>query len=140
MKTFAWHVLILGGFYFVISLIFLLPQNIAIEIADVIISAIFAIMFVVLCVKKKYNFINLLQNKFPKSANYLAALGLGEYFGVIFITIPGIIYGYLASMAQYNGSEIPSAPAEYLDFIYYIYIAVLCLSIIWATYKSFVKK
>ena len=140
MKTFAWHVLILGGFYFVISLIFLLPQNIAIDIADIVISTIFFIMLIVLCFKRKYNFINLFQNKFPKTTNYIAALGLGEYFSVIFITIPGIIYGYQASKAQYNGSEIPPAPAEYLNFIYYIYIAVLCLSIIWATYKSFVKK
>ena len=140
MKTFAWHVLILGGFYFVISLIFLLPQNIAINIADVVISTIFFIMLIVLCFKRKYNFINLFQNKFPRTTNYIAALGFAEYFSVIFITIPSIIYGYQASKAQYNGSEIPLAPVEYLDFIYYTYIAVLCLSIIWATYKSFIKK
>ncbi len=140
MKTFAWHVLILGGFYFVISLIFLLPQNIAINIADIVISIIFFIMLIVLCFKRKYNFINLFQNKFPKTTNYIAALGFAEYFSVIFITIPSIIYGYQASKAQYNGSEIPPAPAEYLNFIYYTYIVVLCLSIIWATYKSFVKK
>ena len=140
MITFAWHVLILGGFYFVISLLFLLPQNIAIDIADIVISIIFFIMLIVLCFKRKYNFINLFQNKFPRTTNYIAALGFAEYFSVIFITIPSIIYGYQASKAQYNGSEIPLAPVEYLDFIYYTYIAVLCLSIIWATYKSFIKK
>ena len=140
MKTFAWHVLILGGFYFVISLLFLLPQNIVIDIADVVISTVFFIMLIVLCFKRKYNFINIFQNKFPRTTNYIAALGFVEYFNVLFITIPGIIYGYQASKAQYNGSEISPAPAEYLNFIYYTYIAVLCLSIIWATYKSFIKK
>ncbi len=141
MKTFAWHVLILGGFYFVISLLFLLPQNIVIDIADVVISTVFFIMLIVLCFKRKYNFINIFQNKFPRTTNYIAALGFVEYFSVLFITIPGIIYGYQASKAQYNGSEISPAPAEYhLNFIYYTYIAVLCLSIIWATYKSFIKK
>ena len=140
MKTFAWHVLILGGFYFVISLLFLLPQNIAINIADVVISTIFFIMLIVLCFKRKYNFFNIFQNKFPRTSNYIAALGFVEYFSVLFITIPGIIYGYQASKAQYNGSEIPPASAEYLNFIYYTYIAVLCLSIIWATYKNFIKK
>ena len=140
MKTFAWHVLILGGFYFVISLLFLLPQNIVIDIADVVISTVFFIMLIVLCFKRKYNFINLFQNKFPRTTNYIAALGFAEYFSVIFITFPGIIYGYQASKAQYNGSEIPSAPIEYLNFIYYTYIVVLCLSIIWATYKNFIAK
>lgn len=70
----------------------------------------------------------------------MPALGFVEYFSVLFITIPGIIYGYQASKAQYNGSEILHAPAEYLNFIYYTYIAVLCLSIIWATYKMLYKK
>ena len=97
-------------------------------------------MLIVLCFKRKYNFINIFQNKFPRTTNYIAALGFVEYFSVLFITIPGIIYGYQASKAQYNGSEISPAPAEYLNFIYYTYIAVLCLSIIWATYKSFIKK
>ena len=94
MKTFAWHVLILGGFYFVISLLFLLPQNIVIDIADVVISTVFFIMLIVLCFKRKYNFINIFQNKFPRTTNYIAALGFVEYFSVLFITIPGIIYGY----------------------------------------------
>ncbi len=137
MKPFAWQVLILGGFYFVISLLFLLPQNIAIDIANVVISTIFFIMLIVLCFKRKYNFINLFQNKFPRTTNYIAALGFAEYFSVIFITFPGIIYGYQASNAR---SEIPSAPIEYLNFIYYTYIVVLCLSIIWATYKNFIAK
>ena len=58
MKTFAWHVLILGGFYFIISLLFLLPQNIVIDIADVVISTVFFIMLIVLCFFKT-NFLEL---------------------------------------------------------------------------------
>ena len=54
--------------------------------------------------------------------------------------IPGMIYGHKAAKAQYNGAEIPPAPIAYLAYVYYIYIVFLCLSVIWATYKSFRKK
>ena len=140
MKTFAWHVLILGGFYFIISLLSFFPENSVLNIINLAGGIIFALMFFILCFKKKYNFTSRFQNKFTKTSIYLAAFGIGEYFSIIFITIPGIIYGYKLAMAQYNGEEIPLAPIDYLNNIYYIYLTVSCFSLIWATYKSFVKK
>lgn len=140
MKTFARHVLILGGFYFVISLLSFLPANMIVDMLNAILSIVFLIMFLILCFKKEYHFISNFQSKFPKISNYIEALGYSEYFSIIFITIPGVIYGYQASKAQYTGSEMPEAPIEYLNCVYYIYLAILVISIIGATYKSFIKK
>jgi len=140
MKTFAWHVLILGGFYFIVSLLSSFPQGAGADVASITILSIFFIMFIVLCFKKKYDFISRFQNKFAKTSNYLAALGFCEYFSIIFMLIPGMIYEHKAAKAQYNGAEIPPAPIAYLTYVYYIYIVFLCLSVIWATYKSFRKK
>ena len=140
MKTFAWHVLILGGFYFIISLLSFFPENSILNTINIAAFIIFALMFFILCFKKKYNFISRFKNKFTKTSIYLAALGIGEYFSIIFITIPETIYGYKVAMAQYNGEEIPLAPISYLNNIYYIYLIISCISLIWATYKSFIKK
>ena len=46
----------------------------------------------------------------------------------------------IAAMAQYNGEVIPLAPIDYLNNIYYIHLFISCISLIWATYKSFIKK
>lgn len=73
-------------------------------------------------------------------ANYLSGLGVAQYFGIIFITIPGIIYGYNVSKAQFNGLEIPVVPVTYLQLVNYCYWGILLLSLIWATYQSFWKK
>lgn len=139
MKIFSKHALILGGFYFMVSLLYFLPTNMIIDMINVVATIIFLIMLLVLCFKKEYSFINRFQNKFPKISNYIEALGYPEYFSIIFIVIPAAIYGYKASKAQYTGTEIPEAPIEYLQCVYYIYIAILVISIIWATYKSFIK-
>ena len=53
MKTFAWHVLILGGFYFIVSLLSSFPQGAGADVASITILSIFFIMFIVLCFKKK---------------------------------------------------------------------------------------
>ena len=51
MKTFAWHVLILGGFHFIVSLLSSFPQGAVADVASITILSIFFIMFIVLCFK-----------------------------------------------------------------------------------------
>ena len=106
MKTFAWHVLILGGFYFILSLLSSFHKYAGADVASITILSIFFIMFIVLCFKKKYDFISRFQNKFAKTSNYLAALGFCEYFSIIFMLIPGMIYGHKAAKAQYLSAPI----------------------------------
>ena len=45
MKTFAWHVLILGGFYFIISLLSFFPENSILNTINIAAFIIFALMF-----------------------------------------------------------------------------------------------
>lgn len=139
MKTFGQQVLILGGFYFIISFLFSLGSGVIFEALNMIMFVAFMIMFVVLCFKRKYEFLTRFQNKFVKSSKYLFGLGVVQYFEILFITLPGIVYGYKASEAQYNGLEAPVAPLAYLQIVGYVYWSILCLALVFASYWNFRK-
>ena len=140
MKTFGKHVLILGGFYFIISYLLFMCNDYFFEVLNLICSGIFVALLFVLCFKKEYIFLTNFNNRFIKSANYLQALGGTQYFSIIFITIPGMIYGYKTAFAQYNGDKLPEAPVKYLEFVSYTYWIILFCSLAFATYKNFRKK
>lgn len=140
MKTFGQQVLILGGFYFIISFLFSLGNSVVFEVLNMATFAAFIILFAVLCFKRKYDFLTCFQNKFVKSSNYLFGLGIVQYFEIFFITLPGIVYGYQTSKAQYNGLEAPVAPLAYLHFVGYAYWSILCLAFVFASYWNFRKR
>ena len=140
MKTFGKHVLILGGFYFIISYLLFMCNGYFFEVLNLICSGIFIALLLVLCFKKEYIFLTNFNNKFIKSTNYLQALGGTQYFSIIFITIPGMIYGYKTAFAQYNGDKLPEAPVKYLEVVSYTYWIILFCSLAFATYKNFRKK
>lgn len=137
MKTFKQHVLILGGFYFIISSILDLWENQFFIILNFLAFGVFAVMFLYLCFKRSLGFINHFQNRFFKLTNYLLAFGVLEYISLIFGMIPGAIYGYNAARAEYNKTEYHSLFSQYFEYFSYIYIAILILALAWATYKSF---
>lgn len=139
MKTFVWQILILGGFYFIVSLLFSWGSGSFFEIVNMAVLVVFFALFIVLCIKRKYVFLTRFQDKFTRTANYVAAFGLTQWFGIVFVTVPGIVYGYKASKALYNGHEMPEAPVGYLETIAYVYWGILLLSLVWATYQSFRK-
>jgi hypothetical protein len=139
MKTFCKQVLIIGGFYFIISYLLFMCKGIFFEVLNLICGVVLLGMLLVLCFKKEYVFLTKFNNKFGKSANYLQALGLAKYFSIIFVAIPGMVYGYKTAMAQYNGEEIPEVPDVYLQVVAYIYWGILLCSLAYATYKSFRK-
>lgn len=139
MKTFGQQVLVLGGFYFIVSFLSSLGHGNIFETFDLIMFIIFIFSFIVLCFKRKYDFLTCFQNKFAKSSIYLFGLGVVQYFETIFVTIPGIIYGYKATEAQYNGLEAPIAPLMYLQFVGYAYWSILCLALVFASYWNFRK-
>lgn len=139
MKTFGQQVLILGGFYFIISFLFSLGNSIVFNALNMIMFVAFIIFLVVLCFKRKYNFLISFQNRFRKISNYLLGLGIVQYFETIFVTIPGIIYGYKASQAQYNGLGITETPVKYLQITTYVYWFLLFSILILITYYNFRK-
>ena len=78
MKTFLQHVLILGGFCFILSC---LADFGGAQFAMYVECALIAVLFVMLlalCFKKSFAFLNAFQSKFPKTSNYIAALGVAE--------------------------------------------------------------
>lgn len=139
MKTFGQQVLVLGGFYFIVSFLSSLGHGNIFETFDLIMFIIFIFSFIVLCCKKRYNFLISFQNRFRKISNYLLGLGIVQYFETIFVTIPGIIYGYKASQAQYNGLGITETPVKYLQITTYVYCFLLFSILILITYYNFRK-
>lgn len=139
MKTFGQQVLILGGFYFIISFLFSLGNSTVFNALNMIMFVAFIIFLVVLCFKRKYNFLIGFQNKFIKSSNYLLGLGVVQYFEIIFATVPGMFYGYKASQAQYNGLGITETPVKYLQITTYVYWFLLFSILILITYYNFRK-
>lgn len=139
MKTFGQQVLILGGFYFIISFLFSLGSGVIFEMLNMTMFVAFIILFAVLCFKRKYDFLTRFQNKFIKSSNYLFGLGVVQYIEILFITVPGIVYGYKASETQYNGLEAPVTSLAYLQIVSYAYWSILCLAFVFASYWNFRK-
>ncbi len=140
MKTFGQHVLILGGFYFIIFFMLNFFDNMFLQTLSFGILIGLLVMILLLCFKKEFAFISKLQDKYSKSSNYLMALGVAQYFSIIFAFIPGAVYGYKAANAEYLGIDYSSVIPQYLYVVSYIYLAVLILSLGWATYKSFAEK
>lgn len=140
MKTFGRQILILGGFYFIISFLLSLGSGVIFEMLNMTMFAAFIILFAVLCFKRKYDFLTRFQNKFVKSSNYLFGLGVVQYFEILFIILPGIVYGYKASEAQYNGLEAPAAPLTYLQFVGYVYWSILFLALFFVSHWNFRKR
>ena len=140
MKTFLQHVLILGGFCFILScLADFGGAQFAMNFEYGLIAVLFG-MFFALCFKKSFAFLNVFQSKFPKTSNYVAALGVAEYFSFFFVTIPGIVYGYKASRAAYYGEVWAPDWSGYIEYSFYAYCAVIILSLAVATYKSFAER
>lgn len=140
MKTFVKHVLILGGFYFIISSVLNLWENNFFNILSNLAFGVFIVMFLYLCFKQNLSFISHVQNNFPKTTNYLLVLGLLEYIGIIFGMLPGTFYGYYAAKAEYNQNEYPSIFPQYIEYFSYVYLVILILTLAWASYKSFFAK
>ncbi len=139
MKTLGQHLLILGGFYFIISFLLNLGNGSFFDILNIIALVAFVIMFWLLCFRKGFMFFSRFRERFLKTTNYLLALGVLGYFSIIFVIIPGAIYGYNAALAQYHGNEFYSVLPHYLYYISFVYWGILILALIWATYMSFIR-
>lgn len=140
MKNFMKQLLILGGFYFIISFIIPLSENFVLQIIELSALLVFVLSILILCFKKKFKWIEKIQIGFPKISNFLSAFGFVEYWLFFFIMIPGAIDGYNAALAEYEGTAYDSALSKYLYYSSYVYIVVFIAVLLWAAYKSFVSK
>ena len=140
MKNFIYQFLMLGGFYFIISFICSLFDS---NLLNIVVGCLFfllVVMLVILCFKRHFIFLQKMQDRYVRISYYLIALGAIEYFIILFSMIPGVFYGYYATQAQYNKVIYISKMPEYLEILSYISWGVTIVALLWATYKSFVKK
>ena len=140
MKNLLHQILMLGGIYFIISFMLSFTENIIVDMLYAGALVIFIILFIILCFKKGFVFLNKIDENYKKTTNYLVALGYVEYFSIIFGFIPSIIYGYNAAMAQYEGVEYSSWLSVYRIYLPFITLGLIIIALLWATYKSFIKK
>lgn len=140
MKTTLENFLILGGIYHLISFFPLAMQEEYGNNTAWILLSIFFIFCILLLTTVGKKLFSIFHNKYTRLKNYLSALGVVEYLCFLLIFIPGVIYGYLYSKAQYTGTEPPAIPEFYLYFIQYGYFVMLGMALVIATYFSFIKK
>ena len=80
-----------------------------------------------------------MQEDFPKTSVYLLSLGIVQYFTIFFISIPGMVYGYNAAKASYDGIEYVSVIPLYLTYAIYVYFAFIILAVLSATFYCFLR-
>ena len=140
MKNLTHKILMLGGIYFIVSFVFSFSEN---EIGDVLyggVSIIFIILLIILCFKKNFAFLNKIDENYKKTTRYLVALGMVEYFSIIFGGIPALIYGYNSAMAIYNDVEYTSQIPLYMDYLVCVILILAVGALLWASYVNFIKK
>ena len=139
MKTFLKQFLLIGGFYFVISLILNFFQAKIADILDNIISFAALAIIVILCFKKSYDFLIIFQDKNPKTSLYLMGIGGVNFIGILLFGIFGAIDGYKSTLAQYNGIDYESLYSQYIGYALVFYAILFVLVLLWVTYINFIK-
>lgn len=139
MKTFLKQFLLLGGFYFVISMILNFSETKIANILDNVISFGAVVIIAILCFKKSYDFLTIFQNKYPKISLYMMGIGGVNFIGILTFIIFGAIDGYKSTMAQYNGIDYESLFSKYTGYAIVFFTILLVLVLLWATYVNFIK-
>ncbi len=121
------QMLMLSGFYFVIAFVLSTWKNSFTYYAAMTAFVLFVVLFIILCFKKKFGFFEKFENKNPKVSNYVKAVGLPQYYNILFGMIPGFFVD--------ENAYIP----VYFKYAAIVYIILLFLSLIYATYVNFFK-
>lgn len=125
MKKLINQLLMLGGFYFIVSFVLNSFRNSAFYYGALItFFALFVVAFIWLCYRKNFPFLEKFADKNPKTTNYLKAVGVAQYFTIFFGMIPSVLVG--------DQVEIP----VYFIYASYSYLVLLFVSLIYATYLN----
>lgn len=135
MKKIFKNILLLGGFYLILSC--LLDY-----IGNTYLSVLFFIIFVVLIIitvfNKNINVYDKLINKHLYICNYLISLGFVQYISALLFLIVSID-GYNYAKAEYEGAKYESFFLNNEQNINIFYYTIIIISLLFATYESFVK-
>lgn len=116
--------LMLSGFYFIIAFVLSTWRNDFIYYAALLAFVLFIVLFIALCFKKNFSFLEKFDINNPKTSNYLKAVGLSQYYNIIFGMIPGFFVA--------EGSPLPA----YFKYASLGYFVLLFVSLAYATYLS----
>jgi hypothetical protein len=128
MSKLIGQLLMLSGFYFILSFILNTWQNDIVYYVSIGMFVAFVLLFVVLCVRKSFSFFEKFDNNSPKVSNYVKAVGAAQYFNILFGMVPGFFVD-----TQY---PLP----EYFRYASIAYFVILLGSLIYATYLNLSKK
>ena len=118
------QLLMLSGFYFILSFILSSWQNDFLYYVSLLLFAGLIVLIIWLCVKKNFVFLEKFDSNNPKVSNYLKAAGLAQYFDIFFGMIP--------SMFINTENYIP----VYFKYASIVYLIILLLSLGYATYLN----
>ena len=140
MKIFIPQALILAGFYFVVYFVFSHFKEFYTLHIDNIVFIGFVLMLTFLYFKGTYNWLMCFQNKHPVLSDYLAALGIAKYFGLIVFGLCGIAHEYEILTGQYIGRGHPTPSMRFAYYMSYVYVVILLIGLLWVTHKNFIAQ
>ena len=121
------QLLMLSGFYFILSFVLSTWKNDVTYYGSLGLFAVFVLLFFVLCVKKNFAFLEKFDSNNPKVSNYLKAVGGAQYFNIFFGMIPGFFIG-----------ETLYLPI-YFRYASIAYLILLLASLVYVTYINYFK-
>ena len=127
MLKIANQLLMLSGFYFILSFVLNSWKINFLYYTSLVLFAVLIVLFVVLFIKKSFGFLEKFAANNPRVSNYLKAVGLAQLFDICFGMIP--------SMFVNTQDYVP----VYFKYAAMVYVALLFVSLAYATYINIVK-
>ena len=121
----------LGGFYFILSFVLNSLHNIWANYAKLVLFFCFIGLFIALCCKVNFSFLESFKETNPRTSNYLMAVGVAQYFNIVFGMLPSLIIYYDASYEQ-----LP----PYFLYASIVYMVILLGGLGYVTYINYFKK
>lgn len=128
MLKIANQLLMLSGFYFILSFVLNSWKINFLYYTSLVLFAVLIVLFVVLFIKKSFGFLEKFAANNPRISNYLKAVGLAQLFDICFGMIP--------SMFVNTQDYVP----VYFKYAAMVYVALLFVSLAYATYINISKQ
>ncbi len=136
MKICKKELLLLGGMYQILAIIFNLFDNEIALTMGAILYVLFwvAVLFMSMSLIPSWEFVHKTNHNFPRLSVFLASIGWIPYFSVIYSVIT-VISDYIV-----NGSNSLTVFLNNYMPVYDVFLSLVCLSLLYAFYKVFFKK
>ena len=117
MAKFFNQILMLGGFYFILSFVLNTWHNDFSRFMSLLLLGVLLLSVVVLCFKKNFVFLEKFELNNPRISNYLKAVGVAQYFDIFFGMIPSMFVETQPQVPvyfRYASTKISKSPSNTL--------------------------